>query len=273
MSASVLDPYVVSLTAYDVDMSAPGIHRGLPSTTSTLVFPVGEALDVSWAADPGSRRKSWSSVAGLHTSHAQIHHGRWQQGVQLELTPAGVRALLGMPVAALAGQLLDLDDLAGEAFPGLANLPEELAATRRAHERERLVARRLVVALAASGAPGPRAEVGHALARLAQGTPVQTVADETGYSRRHLRTLVRAECGVGPKDFQRLARFQASRGRWAGCLATGRGTLADVAAETGYADQAHLTREWVELAGCTPTTWAREEFPFVQDPGVPDGAT
>ena len=29
----VLAPYVTSLVAYDVDLGAPGVHRGLPSTS------------------------------------------------------------------------------------------------------------------------------------------------------------------------------------------------------------------------------------------------
>ena len=52
----------------------------------------------------------------------------------------------------------------------------------------------------------------------------------------------------------------------------GRRPLAEVAAECGYADQAHLAREWSELAGCSPTTWLREEFPFLQDHGDADPA-
>jgi AraC-like DNA-binding protein len=40
--------------------------------------------------------------------------------------------------------------------------------------------------------------------------------------------------------------------------------LADVAAECGFYDQAHLTREWHDLAGCTPTTWLAEEQGTVQ---------
>jgi AraC-like DNA-binding protein len=48
--------------------------------------------------------------------------------------------------------------------------------------------------------------------------------------------------------------------------------LADVAATCGYYDQAHLTREWNELAGCTPTTWMSEELPSVQDSLVETGA-
>jgi AraC-like DNA-binding protein len=45
-------------------------------------------------------------------------------------------------------------------------------------------------------------------------------------------------------------------------------TLADVAATAGYYDQAHMTREWNEIAGCPPTTWIAEELPSVQDPPV-----
>ena len=42
-------------------------------------------------------------------------------------------------------------------------------------------------------------------------------------------------------------------------------STAHVAAACGYYDQAHLNREWRDLAGCTPTTWLDEELPSVQD--------
>ena len=70
-----------------------------------------------------------------------------------------------------------------------------------------LVERALTTALATHDAPEPRAEVGRALARLTRGATVQTVADEVGYSRRRLSTVVREECGVTPKEYQRIARF------------------------------------------------------------------
>ena len=254
MSRSVspaLAPYVASLVAYDVDLGAPGVHRGLPSTTLTFVLPIGEPLDVGWRGLPESRGRRWSTVSGLHAHPAEIHHDGTQCGVQLALTTAGARALLGVPAADLAGELVELSD----AVPGLQHLPEQLAGCRPG-DRERLVEQVLLTQLRDAT---PRAEVGRALAQLTRGVSVQAVADEVGYSRRHLGTLIRRECGLTPQDLRRLGRFERSRTR------LGRAPLASVAQACGYADQAHLTREWVELAGCSPTTWLREEFPFLQD--------
>ena len=46
--------------------------------------------------------------------------------------------------------------------------------------------------------------------------------------------------------------------------AGGRPDLAELAAESGYYDQAHLDREFAALAGCAPTTWLAREFRYVQ---------
>lgn len=256
-----LRPYVDWLVAYDVDFGAPGVHRGVPSTSLTLVLPLDAPLDVSWAADAGSHHSAWSCVSGLHTAPAAIHHDGHQTGIQLALTLAAARALLGMPAAELAGALTDLD----EAVPALSALPERLLALADWETRIRLVWAVLAAAVHRGDAVALRSEVGRALARLTSGAGVAEVADEVGYSRRHLGSLVLAEVGLTPKEYQRVARYQRSRRVLDAAARAGHLSLADVAARTGYADQAHLTREWVSLAGCAPTTWLAEEFPFVQD--------
>ena len=256
-----LEPYVGARVAYDVDFGAPGVHRGLPGTSLTLVLPLDDPLRVSWG-DPASGHSAWSSLAGLHAAPAAIHHDGTQRGIQLGLTIAGARAVLGIPAAALSGNLTDLDETA---VPRpLRDLPDRLHEATTWQQRIAIVDRTLASLVARADAPGPRAEVGRALARLTRGARVGDVADEVGYSRRRLSTLVRGECGVTPKEFQRVARFQLARGM------LGRRPLAEVAARCGYSDQAHLSREWAALAGCSPTTWLREEFPFVQD-GGPSG--
>jgi AraC-like DNA-binding protein len=256
-----LAPYVTALMAYDSDLGAPGVHRGLPTTSLTVVLPVGKPLDVGWG-DGTARQKRWSTVSGLHAGPAAIHHDGSQRGIQLALTTAGARALLGVPACELSGELLEVADVS----PELADLPERLADVRL-EEGVVLVARALTRALARNGEAAPRSEVGRALAGLTRGERVAEVAESVGYSRRRLSTLVREETGLAPKEYQRVARFEASRAM------VGRRPLAEVAARCGYADQAHLARDWSELAGCPPSTWLRNEFPFLQDFEVADPAT
>ena len=257
----VLAPYVASLTAYDVNLGEPGVHRGLPGTALTLVLPMDEPLSVGWAGERDSITIGWSSVSGLHAGPAEIHHRGHQRGVQLGLTLLGARALLGVPAAELSGELLSLDDLA---VPDLRDLPERLHATPWP-QASGLVEDTLACALARRGEPRLRAELGRALAGLTRGERVEHVAAEVGFSRRRLFDVVRAECGMTPKGYQRVARFERAH------RLLGRRPLAEVSVRCGYADQAHFTREWSALAGCSPTTWLREEFPFVQDL-APDGA-
>lgn len=252
-----LAPYVASMVAYDVDLREPGIHRGLPSTTVTFVMPLDEPLTVSWAGAPSSRTTGWSSLSGLHTGPAEIHHDGHQRGIQLALTLRGARALLGVPSAVLARELVALEDV----VPELRHLPDQLASAPWPRAQE-TVERVLLSRLARSRRSGPPAEVGRALAMLTRGARVEETAADVGYSRRRLTDLVRAECGLTPKEYQRIARFERAT------TLVGRRPLVEVASRCGYADQAHLAREWRELAGCTPTQWLREEFPFVQDGGA-----
>jgi len=62
------------------------------------------------------------------------------------------------------------------------------------------------------------------------------------------------DVGAPPKVAARLVRFEAVRRR------LGSAPLARLAADGGFADQAHLSREFAALAGAPPTA-----FPFVQD--------
>lgn len=257
---ALLRPYVAALHVYDVEFAhGPGAHIGMPSTTLTFVLPRDEPLDVSWADDPSSRRRSWASVSGVHARPASIHHDGSQRGIQLALTTAAARALFGVPASALAGGLLDLADV----DPAMADLPERLAEAGP-DDRVDVVWQALTAALQRQDAPGPRAEVGRALALLTRGARVAAVAADVGYSRRRLSTLVRDEVGVSPQDLHRLGRFERSHALLRRRALGDRVSITDVAAECGYADHAHLTREWVRLAGCTPSAWQREEFPIVQ---------
>ncbi len=258
-----LTPYVRSVVAYDLHHAAPGVHIGMPSPELTWVLPLHEPLTVSWAGAPHTRTTSWTSVSGLHTEPAAVEHGLRQSGIQLALTPAGARALWGVPAGDLAGQLLGLADVA----PDLADLPGRVAAHESWGARLAELERCLLAALRRRE-PTARPEVGRALAMLTRGVSVADAADDVGYSRRRLHTLVRDEVGVPPKVYQRLSRFAGAHARLRRAALAGDVSVAAVAAASGYADQGHLAREWTELAGCSPTEWVRREFPIVQATGA-----
>ena len=89
--------------------------------------------------------------------------------------------------------------------------------------------------------------------RLLQEMGVDAAAEQIGLSVRQLRRIVLAEAGLGPKAFQRVARFQ----RFLHLAELGIG-LAAAAAHAGYADQPHLTREVSDLSGLTPAALLAE---------------
>jgi AraC-like DNA-binding protein len=262
--AAALSPFVRAMTAYDLILDRPGAHRGLPSTSLTLVLPVEQPLDVAWSGHPDTRARNWSTVSGLHTRPAEIRHEGRLAGIQLALTPRGARVLFGVPAAELAGVLTELGPVAAP----LADLPGRLADAATWRERLTLVESRLRQVVARAPDTGPRPELGWALRRLSRASTVRSVADEVGLSRRHLGAVFLAEYGVTPKQYQRIARFNASSRELTRQVRCGRPSLALLAAACGFADQAHLTREWTALAGCSPTAWLREEFPFLQDDTV-----
>jgi len=125
-----------------------------------------------------------------------------------------------------------------------------------------------VRAAQAPGSPAPRPEVSYAWDRLRQSHGAVSVADlaaETGWSARHLAEQFRAETGLSPKAGARVVRFDWARRRLLRRQAEGRRVvLAEFAAECGYYDQAHLARDFRDLAGCPPSVLLAEELRNVQ---------
>lgn len=83
-------------------------------------------------------------------------------------------------------------------------------------------------------------------------TRVAQVCDEFGCSERTLQRLTQRRLGLNPKWLIQRRRLHEAAEK----LRTGAGNLAAVAADLGYADQAHLTRDWQAVTGLTPGEFA-----------------
>lgn len=238
------------------DVTLP-IHRGLPTRSVTLIISLAEPIRL--VGGPGGRQNLQASVGGLHMGPALIEQDRFQQGVHLELNPIGLHALLGVAATDLTSDVVDLADLP---VPWARTLPDRLIAQPDWATRFAVLDAELTRALRPVRLIE---EIQWAWRRMVTSHGAQAVtelADEVGWSRRHFTSQFARTVGLGPKQVSRLIRFERSRS-----LIRGGRTLADVAAEAGYYDQAHMTNEWNTLAGCSPSQWIREELPFLQDLG------
>ena len=112
--APALAPFLDRYVGYRLEGFAPGLHRGLPSRHLTFIVSIGPPIDVVAQTDPAQAPSKYRSViSGLQTAPALIAHDGSSEGVALELTPIGCRALFGMPGSELWNTSLELDDLAG----------------------------------------------------------------------------------------------------------------------------------------------------------------
>lgn len=263
-----LRPFVRSVVGYAGAGLTPGVHRGLPGRSLTLVFALDARLGVAasaadWAA--GAVQYQPTTLSGLHTEPAfVVQPGRWS-GVQVDVSPLGTRRLFALPAAALPTDRFD-----GEAVLGadVARVHEQLVAAATWSDRYAVLLGWLLDLLV-RGVPGRvRPEVVQAwrlLERTQGRTPVGQLADQVGLGPRRLAAVFRAEIGVTPKVAARLLRFDAAR-RDVTRSSTGAGPrdLTRVALRHGYYDHAHLVREFTAFTGLSPTGWLSSEVGNVQ---------
>ena len=82
--------------------------------------------------------------------------------------------------------------------------------------------------------------------------PVDDLCARFGVSERTLQRLLHKRIGLGPKWLIRRRRLQEAADR----LRDSGADLAGIAAELGYADQAHFTRDFRTATGMTPGEFA-----------------
>jgi AraC-like DNA-binding protein len=84
---------------------------------------------------------------------------------------------------------------------------------------------------------------------------IQSLSHEVGYSIRTVDRLFSRLIGLTPKFCARIARYELA----SNLVTTSQLPLAEVALAAGYADQAHLTREFQQFAAQTPTQARAEQ--------------
>ncbi|MFG2649733.1 DUF6597 domain-containing transcriptional factor [Streptomyces sp. NPDC048436] len=239
--AAVLRPYVEQYWLIDWDLSEPYASHIVPHPSVNVVF---QAL-------PG--QEPFAEVAGIGLGlFTQKLEGRGRVcGVKFR--PGGFRPFApSEPVSTWTGRrLLPLDEVFAE-VPGGA-----LEAVLSPDEEHARVAALDAFLLGIGPAPDPQADLATALAeRIRTDRTIRRVgafAQAEGVSVRALQRLFAAYIGVGPKWMILRYRIHEALERAEADTAV---DWAELAFSLGYADQAHLVRDFTATVGVPPTAYA-----------------
>ncbi len=228
-------------------------ERVLPDGCAEWIFHLGSP----YADDSGCLQPA-SFVVGPTTRPIEIAPTGPVKTLGVRFRPGGARGLLP-PLRLLSGELPtpeEIWDAEGRRVQDEVGNARDFSSRRAALES--FLEKRLARARARSLMDAPRlpAAVGLVLARRGR-LPVAEIAKRVGCSRRQLEREFAEGVGLSPKELSRVARFQNVL-RLAGKRPDRDIGWAELADRCGYADQAHLVREFKSLSGTTPTSASRE---------------
>jgi AraC-like DNA-binding protein len=171
----------------------------------------------------------------------------------VRLHPWGAAGFLATPLGELRESTVQLEDVLGKQ----ANICGELQDHRSEASAERVLIAALERWLGGRNPPerGVRAAV-ELITRTGILPSVRSMGAQLGRSTRWIQRTFRETVGLTPKMLSRISRVQRAMR-----LATSRRTRtwSSIAADVGYFDQSHLVRDFRQIVGCTPSTFAARD--------------
>jgi AraC-like DNA-binding protein len=183
--------------------------------------------------------------------------------VGVHFKPWGASPFVDMPATELRDQWVPVDAVWQRSLERIRNQVGDIAtATETLRVLE--VELRSRLAEAPSRGLGLVQHTGRQLEMCNGAVPVAALADVAGVSGNHLATQYKAHVGVTPKRVARIYRFAQL------ILSVDARRPVDwseLAHTAGYFDQAHLSREFKDFTGHTPTDYValRRRFPAEQN--------
>jgi AraC-like DNA-binding protein len=229
---AALRPYVVTYFTLQVPEGASTTVRTLPEGCADLLFDLVQPR--AWLNGPRLSARVFTHLGPAHYVGVQLTPGAAHL---LSTTPARDLVERAQPLNRIF--TFDLQSLSTElkSTPPNEVLDAILSEPFKGRSIDTRVSSAMTRILTQQGAE-----------------PIAQTAARVATSERTLTRLFHQWIGIAPKAIARMVRFQYVLER----LATGKAPRwAALAAELGYADQAHLIRDFVAFAGHSPTAWGR----------------
>lgn len=212
----------------------------LPKGNVDILFNLGAPLTATGMS--GRFEIVTSLIAGLNTRPLvsyRAHH--YMIGVSLRAEAAFT--VFRSPL----GELTDRGVLGSHIVSDADRLRDQLG-NETSFTRQRQLIERWLLGRVRIDRVGERVAAAAALIRRTGA--IRAAAAEVGVSGRHLHRLFDERVGVSPAHYLRLARFAAALPKLHTTV-----NLADVAATSGYFDQAHFCHDFTTFASMTPTEY------------------
>jgi AraC-like DNA-binding protein len=228
-----LRPFLTCVWIQEVAPGSPPYrYQTIPNGSAELVWKLGSA----------------PKVIGPQTSPQETMLPPGTTAVGLRFQP-GVATRLGVPVAELVDLEADAETVCGR---WVVDVAERLTEQRSLDAAADAVEASLLQARFSDTQSDPLAHELVSRLLIARNASVHALAKSLFISERQLRRRCEAATGMNPKALHRIFRFQRFLALANTNNLDGRIDLGRLAQKTGYADQAHLSRETVRLAGLPP---------------------
>lgn len=236
-----------------------------PAEVSVLDFGGGDVSVPVCFGDPvlvedwGRAAVPSAAVVGPRRQAVWLRFQGMVDQVNISFFPGAAGAFTGLPMPELVGRMASPADVWPREFR------EAVAELESLPPRQRIagLADLLLARLGSCREPTPQVREAVRLIRASRGrVQVRWLADQVNLSISQLERSFARHVGVGPKLLARQTRVCALAAEAAGLASP---SWASLAARYGYADQAHLAREFRELTGLTPSRFAGSDADFLQD--------
>lgn len=223
------------------------VPAGRESPQQVLQYPV------CLVVISGEYARFYGVVSGL-SSTALVGAG-WALGLMLQ--PAAGHLLTGRPVREVTDRFVDVEEVAGLAGARLAKLVRRAMGSDPRDEARRAEARAIVEDRLSGLLPvDDEGAFVNAVVEAVETTPeilrVDDLCERFDVRERTLQRILHKRVGISPKWLIRRRRLQEAADR----LRDSDAGLALIAADLGYADQAHFTRDFRAATGLTPGRFA-----------------
>ena len=198
-------------------------------------------------------------ISGLLLKPLIIECPKFIRALIVRFKASGGYPIMGIPLCELSNSIIDADNIFGE---NISSLRDQMLNTKSIVDKIKITERWLYFRLI-QNQPIVSSVVHYAINKISRcpsSIKMELLAERTGYSHQHLINIFRKYVGVSPKQYQKIARFNAAL-RFVGNIDSF--NWSDLLYDLGYYDQSHFIKDFKTFSGVSPSEYVRKVGDYI----------